>query len=339
MRMLASADQFTRTGIGAVLPGLLAVVLIALAARVLHALIGVAALSPLLLAMVIGMALRNLWGIAPQFAPGISFTLRRVLRAAVVLLGLQVSVAGIIEIGGGVIAAVIATLALTFLFTRAVGRWMGVGSELSTLIAAGTSICGASAVMGANTVLRARDEDVAYAIACVSLFGAVGMVLLPIIGGALMLSDGVQGLWIGASLHEVAQAVGGGFSISPEAGQAAMIAKLTRVLMLAPVILLIGHFIAAKGGGAGAKAPLPWFAFGFIALAVVNPHLGLSDDLRAHFAALCSGFMAMALAALGLEADLKRLWLKGLRPLALGALSTLFVTLAGLGLLLAVGLA
>lgn len=337
MRTLAFADQFTRSGIGGALPGLALVAAIAVGARVLHSTLGVPALSPLLLAMVIGMAMRNLWGVAPQFAAGIRFTLKRLLRAAVVLLGLQVSMAGIVEIGGGVIAAVVATLALTFFTTRAIGRWMGVGPDLTTLIAAGTSICGASAVMGTNTVLRARDEDVAYAIACVSLFGALGMVLLPMIGSALALSEGLQGLWIGASLHEVAQVVGAGFSVGPEAGQAAMIAKLTRVLMLAPMILLIGQFIAAKGS-AQAKAPLPWFAFGFVALAVVNPYLGLSEDLRAHMAALCSVFMAMALAALGLEADLKRLWLKGLRPLALGALSTLFVTLMGLGLLLALGL-
>lgn len=337
MRTLAFADHFTRTGIGAVLPGLAAVGLIALAARILHSAVGVAALSPLLLAMMIGMALRNSFGIAPSFAPGIRFTLRRLLRAAVVLLGLQVSMGSILDIGGGVIAAVVITLALTFVFTRLVGHWMGVGSELTTLIAAGTSICGASAVMGANTVLRARDEDVAYAIACVSLFGAVGMVLLPMIGSALALSGQLQGLWIGTSLHEVAQVVGAGFSVGPEAGQAAMVAKLTRVLMLAPVILLIGQFIATKGGG-DAKAPLPWFAFGFVALAIVNPHLGLSDDLRAHFATICSVFMAMALAALGLEADLKRLWLKGLRPLALGAMATLFVAVTGLGLLLALGL-
>ncbi|WP_236638439.1 YeiH family protein [Mangrovicoccus ximenensis] len=199
------------------------------------------------------MALRNTAGVHAGLAPGIGFALKKLLRLAIVLLGLQLTLAQIGGIGPGGIAAIVLTLAATLAFTKAMGRVLGVEPRLAELIAAGTSVCGASAILACNTVTRGRDEDVAYAIACVTVFGSLSMILFPLLAGPLGLAPQDFGLWAGASIHEVAQVVGTAFAGGEAAGQTGTIAKLSRVILLAPVVLSLG-LMARRRDRSGPRA-------------------------------------------------------------------------------------
>ncbi|MCB8838150.1 YeiH family protein [Aurantimonas sp. VKM B-3413] len=326
----------------AVLPGLALTFGLAALAFFARAQIGIASLSPLILSIVFGMLVSNTVG-APAIAkPGITFSLKRILRFAIILLGLQLTVTQIIEVGGTGAAIIVATLVATFFFTKAMGRVLGVDRRLAELIAAGTSICGASAVIATNLVTRGSDEDVAYAVACVTVFGSLSMILYPVIQTGLMLDPTAYGLWTGATIHEVAQVVAAAFQGGDAAGQFGTIAKLSRVALLAPLILSLG-FLAARGrtaeeGEMAGKPPVPWFVFGFLALVVVNSLVTIPADIHGALVLATTFLLSAALAAMGLETNVFKLKAKGLRPLALGAIAWLFISCLGLGLILMAGL-
>lgn len=329
-------------GLISIIPGLLLTSIIAGLAFALRQWIGIAALSPLILALVLGVAFHNLVGTPARARPGVAFSLRRVLRFAIVLLGLQLTLQQVEAVGGAGLAIITVTLVTTFLTTKALGRVFGVDRKLAELIAAGTSICGASAVIATNTVTRAHDEDVAYAVACVTVFGTLLMLLYPGIASLLDLGPHAYGLWSGASIHEVAQVVAAAFQRGDEAGHFATIAKLSRVMLLAPVVIGLGLVDAAQarrvGGTAGrAKAPMPWFVFGFIAMIGVNSLDILAPEWKAVFVQSTPFLLAVALAAMGLETDIGKLRAKGLRPLLLAATSTVFIAVVSLSLVWLVG--
>lgn len=315
-------------------PGLLLAVLVATAAFGLHLLPGLRALSPLILAIVVGVAVGNLVSTPSRARAGLAFAMRRVLRLAVVLLGLQLTAAQVAEVGVNGLAVIAASLGATFLFTVRLGRRLGVDARLAELIAAGTSICGASAVIAANTVTRAPDEDVAYAVACVTVFGSLAMLAYPLLPGLLDLGPRAYGLWAGASIHEVAQVVAAAFQAGREAGEFGTVAKLSRVMMLAPVVLALGALAARRprGGEATGRPPLPWFVLGFVALVGVNSLVAVPAEIKAGAAQLTTALLTLSLAAMGLETSLPKLRAKGLRPLLLGAAASAFIALFSLAL-------
>ena len=314
-----------------ILPGLALGVLIAAAAYFVRMLPGAGTLSPLVIAIVIGMAFHNFVGTPAVAKAGVTFCLRRILRFAIVLLGLQLTFAQVGMVGATGFAIVATALVATFFATRWMGRLMGVDAKLSELIAAGTSICGASAVIATNTVTRGSDEDVAYAVACVTVFGSISMLLAPALLPLTGFDAHAYGLWTGSSIHEVAQVVAAAFQGGQPAGEFGTVAKLTRVMMLGPLVIGLG--VAAlwqarrNGADAGAaRAPLPWFVFGFIAMVMVNSAGLVPDAARPAIVTATTFLLAVALGAMGLETDFAKLRLKGLRPLALGAASWLFIS-------------
>ena len=320
----AALDQQT------VWPGLLLTAIIAAAAFSLSRAGGGGFVSPLILAILIGTVFHNVIGTPRTAKAGVTFSLRKVLRFAIILLGLQLTVTQVIEVGAGGIATIALTLIATFIFTVRFGRLLGVDRKLTELIAAGTSICGASAVIAANTVTQADDEDVAYAVACVTVFGSIAMFLYPLLPGLLNLSPHAYGLWSGASIHEIAQVVAAAFQDGKEAGEFGTIAKLSRVMMLAPVVIALGFLAARRARHEGrstaqAKPPMPWFVLGFIALFCINSVITLSPDTKATIMVVTTFLLAMALAAMGLETDIGKLRGRGAKPLALGFASFVFI--------------
>ena len=312
-------------------PGLALTAAIAAMAFALRQIPYVAVLSPIILSITLGISFRNLIRIPALAGPGIAFSMRRLLRFAIVLLGLQLTASQLVEVGATGIAIIALTLAATFLFTVQLGRLIGVDRKLAELIAAGTSICGASAVIATNTVTRAADEDVAYAVACVTVFGSIAMFVYPLLPGLLRLDPHAFGLWSGASIHEIAQVVAASFQDGKAAGEFGTIAKLARVTMLAPVVMSLGFLAARHARRDGnhtstASAPMPWFVLGFIAMVVVNSLVSIPDEARSAIVTLTTFLLAMALAAMGLETDIRKLCAKGLRPLLLGAGAFLFIS-------------
>ena len=310
----------------ALLPGIALAAALAATAFALHSLPGLRVLSPMILSILLGITFHNLLGTPAQAKAGVTFALRRILRFAIILLGLQLTAQQIAEVGGTGVAIVGATLIATFLATKLLGRLLGVEHGLTELIAAGTSICGASAVVAVNTVTGAKDEDVAYAVACVTVFGSIAMFLYPLLPALLHLSPHDFGLWSGASIHEIAQVVAASFQDGRSAGEFGTIAKLTRVSMLAPVVLALGVAARRRHGRGHARAPMPWFVLGFVALVIVNSLIVIPAPSKAAIVMITTFLLSVALAAMGLETDLRKLAARGMRPATLGALSSLFIS-------------
>lgn len=315
-----------------VLPGLGLAAAVAGAAVLLRQLPGLTALSPMILAIVLGIAIRNLAGTPEWARAGFAFAMRRVLRLAIILLGLQLTSAQVAAVGGTGVAIIAISLAATFLFTVWMGRLLKVDRGLAVLIGAGTSICGASAVIAANTAAGAPDEDVAYAVASVTVFGSLAMVVFPLVPELLHLTPHAYGLWSGAAIHEIAQVVAAAFQGGQQAGEFGTVAKLTRVMMLAPLVIALAAMARRQGGGNGKRAPLPWFVLGFVALVGLNSLLAIPAEVTSPLVTATPFLLSVALAAMGLETDIRRLAAKGLRPFWLGLLASLFI--AGLSLVL-----
>lgn len=318
---------------GGIWPGLVLVGVITGAGYSLREMPGLVIFSPMILAVIIGMLFANTVGVAANTKEGIRFSQKTLLRLAIVLLGFQLTIVQAASIGIAGFSIVAVTLAATYLFTMTAARLLGVERRLAQLIAAGTSICGASAIVAANTVTNARDEDVAYSVASITLFGTIAMLAYPLLGALAGLDQNAFGLWAGASIHEVAQVIGASFQYGAQAGEAGTVAKLTRVALLAPMVFAMGFAARRSGGGeAGARAPMPWFVLGFIAVVLWNSFVGIPDALRPHIAFITTLMLTMGLAAMGLNANVSEIRSRGLRPLLL-ALSA-FVFIAGFSLVL-----
>ncbi|WP_084539996.1 YeiH family protein [Azorhizobium doebereinerae] len=320
------------------LPGLLLAGGLVAIAYGLRATFDVSVLSPLVVAIFLGMAFHNVIGTPRRAVPGVKFAMRRVLRGAIVLLGLQLTFTQVRTVGLDGMAIVVVTLVATFFVTRWLGRLVGVDPRLSELIAAGTSICGASAVIATNTVTRASDEDVAYAVACVTVFGSLSMFLYPVLAPLTGFDAHAYGLWAGSSIHEIAQVVAAAFQGGQAAGEFGTIAKLNRVILLAPLVLALGFAATrrarASGDGRRVEAPpVPWFILGFLLMIVVNSIGLIPPAATGIIAPVTTVLLAMALAAMGLETDVRKLKARGWRPLALGTLSWLFISILSFGLI------
>jgi uncharacterized integral membrane protein (TIGR00698 family) len=271
------------------LPGMALAGGIATVAFVVRNIHGMAVFSPMILAIVIGMAFHNIVGTPSLARPGIAFSLRRLLRAAIVLLGFQLTASQIASIGSRGLLIVALSLTASFAFTVWIGRALEVDRKLTELIAAGTSIFGASAIIATNTVTKAHDEDVTYAIACVPIFGSIAMFAYPVLPGLLHLDSQAYDLWSGASIHEIAQAMAASFQNGQRAGEIGTMVKLARVMLLALVVFALSmrsRISALGASGKTVKPPVPRFVIGFVTLVGGNSLIAIPADARRAIVAL-----------------------------------------------------
>lgn len=289
--------------------------------------------SALLVAILLGAVLANATTPPASWQPGVGFASKKLLRAGIVLLGLQLVLGDIWALGAPMVAVVVAVVVLGVAGGLLVGHLLCLGRNLSLLIASGFSICGAAAVAGVDSVIEADERDVATAIALVVLFGTGMIPLVPLLAGLFGLGEYTSGLWAGASIHEVAQVVAAGAALGPEALKVAVVVKLARVLMLAPLTVAIGWWLrrghaaeATPGSQARARQPLvPLFVLGFLAMvAVASLHL-LPHDVLAVAKLVQTALLAAAMFALGMGVRLRTLAKVGPRPFVLGALTTCWV--------------
>jgi uncharacterized integral membrane protein (TIGR00698 family) len=315
------------------------------------------ALSPLTIAVILGALVGNLGLNLTVLKPGLRFAAKRLLRAGIVLLGLKLAVGDVLQVGGRGLAVVVAVVAITFFGTQLLGRVMGVPAGARLLIATGFSICGASAVAAMDSVTRAKEEDVVTAIALVTMCGSLAIVLLPLLQQPLGLSDVAFGTWVGASVHDVAQVVATASVVGPAALAPAVIVKLTRVVLLAPLVAgmslwrrrrnVASYAVegdTADGGAgdgadrAGRKPPIvPLFVAGFLAMVAVRSlNLLPAGALNAAQTAETI-LLAAALFGLGTSVHLKTLFTTGGRALALGLSSWVMIAGVAYGGVLLVG--
>jgi uncharacterized integral membrane protein (TIGR00698 family) len=317
-------------------PGFLTALSIAAGAVLLRQVSEQALLSPMLVSIVAGVTMRVAMGPNSLTGAGLAFASRPVLRAGIVLLGLQVTLGEIAALGGAAFAVAALTVLATFVAVGLAGQMLGVSRPLTQLIAAGTAVCGASAVVAANSVARGSDAEVGYAVASVTLFGTLAMLALPLMAGPLGLGPTAYGIWSGSSIHEVAQVSAAAFQLGPEAGQVGTITKLIRVMMLAPLVLAMA--VIARGrpvvGSATGGVQFPWFVVGFVAFAAINGAVGLPESGHALASLGATLLMSAGLAAMGLSLNLQELRNQGVAPLALSAFGFAFVTIFSLGAVL-----
>jgi uncharacterized integral membrane protein (TIGR00698 family) len=316
-------------------PGLALSAAIAAAALGLRIIPGTTAFSPMVVAFVIGIVAAALFGSPRTTAAGVRFTAKNLLRFGVALLGLQLTIYQLADLGGRMLMVVVAILIATFLFTKWLGIALGVERALAELLAAGTSVCGASAIIATNAVTGAQDQDVGYAVACVSLFGTLSMIVYPLLFGVLHLDVRTYGLWAGSSIHEVAQVVAAAFQIDSLSGQIAVPVKLARVALLAPLVLTLGALRFRRGGASGApqvrlQQIFPFFMAAFVLLVALNSAIAIPASWHGWIAQITTFLLTMSLAAIGLETSLRELRHKGVRPILLTGLATLFIAAVSL---------
>lgn len=318
-------------------PGFAVAVLIGIAAQFLSDHYGAPAM---LMALLLGLALNFLADEGTRTAPGIALTSRTVLRLGVALLGARISVDMLRGLGGPMIALVIAGVILTILFALLVSRFVGRSWRFALLTGGSVAICGASAAMAIAAVLPKHEKserDLVFTVLSVTVLSTVAMVAYPMLANLFGFTAQDSGVFLGGTIHDVAQVVGAGFSISPEVGETATLVKLIRVAMLAPVVLVFSLVIRARGladGDAGKPPPLlPGFVLGFLALAVLNS-LGLIPRPVADLAGSLSRWaLLIAIAAVGVKTSLKKMLAVGGGAIALIVAETVFlgvVVLAGL---------
>jgi len=311
-------------------------------------------IDAILLAIVIGIVLRNTLQLPEWLKPGIKYSVKSILPLAIVLLGAKLDFYDILRVSGQGLLINLTCVVVALFGTVALCTRMGVGRQLGLLIGIGTAICGGTAIAVTAPVIEASDDDTAFAVTAVNLFGLLAIVVLPTLGALMGLSQEAFGVWAGTAVHATPQVMAAGYAYGPVAGDIAVIVKLVRVLLLAPMVVGLGWWYAREKrrqqqAHVTKKTSLltlfPPFVFGFLAVALANSfnllpdftlHLedsplwtaGDRDFEMARVATKASGFLiTMAMAGVGLGVSLKGLASVGLKALYVGLFAT--VVLAG----------
>ena len=280
--------------------------------------------------------------------PALKFTSKRILKAAIILLGASLSVSTIMSVGKMTFFVMIFTFAMCFGGGCFIRKLFGLNWKLSNLISAGTGICGGSAVAAIAPVIDADDKDIAFALSSTFLFDMVMIALYPIMGKALGMTDIAYGIWAGTSVNDTASVVASGYAFSEAAGDFATMVKLTRTVAIIPTVLVfayIGTRIKRKelqNASGGEKVNvfkiIPWFIGGFLVLAVVNSAGLISPEVSGFMKSVSKFLMVTALAAIGLGTSLTDFKKAGFSPMLYGITIDTLVTLTALVVIWCMGL-
>lgn len=343
-----------------ILPGLLLCGLIAIAgyalAEVELALSGRAWIEALVLAILIGAAVRSSWTPGERWQPGIDFSAKLVLEIAVVLLGASVSAATILSAGWPLLISILLIVAGAILFSFAIGRMLGLSKRLAMLVACGNSICGNSAIAAVAPVIGADGDEVASSIAFTAVLGVIVVLSLPLIGAILQMTEFGYGALAGLTVYAVPQVIAAAAPIGPKAVQVGTLVKLIRVLMLGPVCLVLSLLTAKLREEPDEPAPhvtagdrprpgrpalhqlVPWFIIGFLAMVVLRSAGLIPAWALAPIGTLATILTVISMAALGLGVDIRTVSRAGgavtatvvLSLMALGGVSYALIRLLGL---------
>jgi uncharacterized integral membrane protein (TIGR00698 family) len=326
---------------GGVLPGLVLILGLALLAQWAAGYIGI--LPSVVLAMLGGIVLNNTVPLPAAVRPGVGFTLKYLLRAAIILLGSTLSVAAIVKNGTHTLVLILVLFSTAMLLGFALARLFRLPTVIGLLIGAGTAICGGTAILALSPLMRARDEETAYAIATIFTFNIVALLTYPIIGHALHLSQTAFGSWAGTAVNDTSVVIATGYVYGHAAGAVATVVKLTRTLLLVPLAIAVGLRYAradgpdtdapAAGIGRRALRVMPWFVFGFVAMALLNSVGAIPQPAAAPLAALAGFLIVMVLGAVGLSVDLRAMTRLGIRPITVGLVLAGIMGVLSLGLI------
>lgn len=326
---------------GKLVPGFAAALIIAAISKLIESILPIHLIGASVIALFIGMIINHFWKPNDTFSVGLKFTSKKILKFAIILLGASLNIKIVLEVGKMSLCVMAFTLFTCFGVGYFVGRALKINWKLSNLISAGTGICGGSAIAAIAPVIDADDSDIAYAMSATFLFDMAMIVLFPIMGQAMGLSDMAYGLWAGTAVNDTSSVVAAGYAFSEAAGDFATMVKLTRTLSIIPTVIafaLINARIKRKAAGAGGEAVkaklgltkiIPWFILGFLALAVINSFGVIPQAVSSGMKDVSKFLMVSALAAIGLNTSFKDMKKSGFAPMLHGfIISALVVVVA-----------
>lgn len=327
-----------------VFPGFLLSLAIALLARWLEALLPIHIIGASVIALFIGMTINFFWNPNELLASGLQFTSKRILKFAIILLGASLSINTILEVGRISLIVMLFTLLTCFGGGYIIGRALGLNWKLSGLISAGTGICGGSAIAAIAPVIDAQDTDIAYAMSATFLFDMAMIILFPIMGRAMGLSDMAYGLWAGTAVNDTSSVVAAGYAFSEAAGDFATMVKLTRTLSIIPTVIVFAFAeLRLKKKTAPANTTVtnqkksihilqlfPWFIVGFLLLAILNSFGLIPIAVSAVAKSFSKLFMVCALAAIGLNTSFREMKKSGIAPMIHGFIISVLVVVVAI---------
>lgn len=321
--------------------GLALAVALAVVARLTAAVLPIP-ISEVTIGLALGLLVRNTIALPSATLPGVRFATSSLLRIGIVLLGVRLAFGDVVDTGIGALLLIVICMAFALAFVLGLGHLLGLPPRLSVLIAVGTAVCGNSAIVATAPVIDAEERDVSFAVATITLFGTLAVLIYPLLGGILDLSDRFFGHWAGVAVNDMGQVTATGFAFSEGAGAIATIVKLTRNTFMAPLIVLIGAIYLRSGARAQepterstrgtALRAVPAFVIAFVAVAVVNS-LGLIPEAVADGASYAStGLILIALVAVGLGTDIGAMRKVGVGPFILGLVAAFALSVLAIGL-------
>lgn len=290
--------------------------------------------------IMLGIILNNTLGKPDITSKGIMFTSKKILTWAIVVLGAGLSLTQVLETGLSSFSVTVFTLSAAFITAYGVGRLLGIPYKLKTLIGVGTAICGGSAIAAIAPIIEADDMDIAYSISTIFLFNIIAVLIFPPLGHLLGFSDKAFGLWAGTAINDTSSVVAAGYAFSNEAGAYATIVKLTRTTMIIPISLIFAFITAYKKKKESQKDSkvnysfkkiFPWFIIWFLIASLLNT-LGIFKGNSIIYINIIGKFMiVMALSAIGLNTDFKKMIKNGIKPILLGLI--VWISVAGVSIL------
>lgn len=326
-------------------PGIILSALIAVLAMWIESLLPIHLIGSAVIAMFIGMVLNHFLAITDIFVSGIKFTSKKLLKLAIILLGLSLNITTVLQVGKMSVTVMIFTLLTCFGGGYFIGKALKLNWKLSNLISAGTGICGGSAIAAISSVIDADDDDVAYAMSATFLFDMAMIILFPIMGRAIGMSDEAFGIWAGTAVNDTSSVVATGYAFSEAAGDFATMVKLTRTLSIIPTVIVFAsvqlhlkrkeaEINSVNSGGLKAnfniKKIFPWFIVGFVAMSLAASIFTVPAELVAVTKTISKFLMVSALAAIGLNTSFSSFKKSGIRPMLHGFIISVLVVIVAL---------
>lgn len=324
------------------LPGCAIALVIAVVAKFLEQLeesVGLHLIGASVIAMFIGMIVNRFYAPNDKTKPGIKFTSKKILKFAIILLGASLNITTVLTVGKFSLTVMLFTLATCFGLGYVIGKALGLDWKTSSLINAGTGICGGSAIAAIAPVIEATDMDIAYGMSATFLFDTIMVVVFPLLGRAMSLSDAAFGLWAGTAVNDTSSVVATGYAFSEAAGDFATMVKLTRTLAIIPITLVLAFVRTKRAKTDGTKVDLkkifPMFILYFLLASVITTvcvSVGVSASVFAPLKTLSKFLIVMAMCAVGLNTNIVKLVKTGGKPLIMGFCC--WVGIAGMSLLM-----
>lgn len=324
--------KFFETKMGKNFPGVMLTLILAFIAYLISNQIPLIAAA--VAGIVLGMLVRNFFDVPVMFEAGIQYSLKKILKYAIILLGISINLWQVLIIGGKSLIGILAVVILGIFLTVFVGRWLKLPGNTPLLVGVGTAICGATAIATVSPILKSKEEETALAITTIFIFNAIAIVVYPFLGMGLSMSDEIFGMWAGIAIHDTSSVVAAAYAYSDQAGQTATVVKLTRTLFLLPVAIIIGIYSSVKAKheiqaqqktGVKLTKIFPWFLLGFLGMSVLNT-LGLfSENVVGTVTDISKFMIVMAMVGVGFGANFHKLKKIGLKPIYLGLFASVVV--------------